>query len=198
VIITRDELAFITRQGYSEDDIFDARGMPTQQWKAEVRSKGKTLVLGAPCQAAGHRLRTRSGHCAQCDPSKIAYQNRYHKAGYVYIAGSLSNRLIKIGTAIDCEQRENNLRNQGYGGIRDWRMLFHIKVANAGEVEQKALAHLKLYKSVRPFEKDGTIVEAGEILECSFSKAINAIATVIGEAALSKPWMSLSHKSYEF
>lgn len=50
----------------------------------------------------------------QCDPKKLAFQARFRAEQYVYIAGSTSARLIKIGTCIDTNQRERDncaLRN---------------------------------------------------------------------------------------
>jgi hypothetical protein len=192
------ELAFLAQHGFTEADVLDVRGKSSQQWKAEIRVQKKAFALGTPCTASGHRLRTRAGHCAQCDPSKIAYQGRYHQPGYVYIAGSLRSRVVKIGTAVDCEQRERNLNAQQYGAITDWRMLFHIKVDNAGEIEQNALRLLRRFKSVRRFNKDGAFVDAGEILSCSFSNALKAVSDAIGSAPRSDAWMSLDNKRYEF
>jgi hypothetical protein len=110
-------------------------------------------------------LRTRSGHCAQCDTRTLAYQGRHHSPGYVYIAGSLSAKLLKIGTAIDIEQRKSNLRHQAYGGIHDWEMLFYAKVDNGGKVEGDALRLLRSFKITRTYEKDGSLQDASELLQ---------------------------------
>src|SRR5262249_37830046 len=129
---------------------------------------------------------------------KIAYQNRYHRRGFVYIAGSLQHRLIKIGTAVDCRQREENLRRQRYGGISDWTILFYVEVENAGKLEQAALQAMHHSRFVRRFDKDGFQVDAGEILDCSFTEAINAIGRLVTVRPVSGPWMSEDHPRYDF
>ncbi|MFT5427236.1 MAG: lysophospholipase L1-like esterase [Gammaproteobacteria bacterium] len=40
-------------------------------------------------------LRTRSGHCIQCHPSKIAYASRNSEAADLYIAGSYTSKVLK-------------------------------------------------------------------------------------------------------
>lgn len=89
-MLTREEMLFLQSQGMSPGDVFDTKGRPPKAVKDEAKSAGKRLLLGAPCQAKGHRLRTRAGHCVQCDPSKIAYQRRTEVPGDVYLAVSKS------------------------------------------------------------------------------------------------------------
>src|SRR5258708_6399168 len=135
---TLDELAFLNRHRIEPEDVHDGRYQSKSAWQREAKENGKILVLGSPCRARGHRLRTRAGHCVQCDPKKIAYEARYSSPGYVYIGGSLSRRLVKIGTAVDLDQRERNLRFQLYGGLADWVILFHVRANEAGKIEQNA------------------------------------------------------------
>lgn len=197
-MLTRDEVAFLKSQGLSAADVYDGRGKTSAAWKAGVRAAGLTVVLGSSCKSGGHRLRTRSGHCAQCDTSKLSYQKRHHSPGYVYIAGSKSARLLKIGTAIDIEQRTRNLCNQAYGGMRDWVMLFTAKVENGGQTEGEAIRRLKSFKVVRNYDKDGYQQEAAEMLQTSFTKAINAVAAAIGDEKPSELWRSSRSRDYEF
>lgn len=178
-MLTDSELHFLKGQKLLAADVYDGRGQSAAAWKAGVRVAGLTLVLGTPCEQGGHRLRTRSGHCAQCNTSRISYQNRYNSPGYVYIAGSQAARLIKIGTATDISQRERNLRHQAYGGVRDWEMLFSAKVANAGQIENETLRRLRGHKVGHVYEKDGSDQEAIEILEISITKALNVLSSVL-------------------
>jgi hypothetical protein len=196
--LTREELLFLRSQGYGPGDVFDARNLPSDYWKARARDEGKAIVLGAPCRRAGHRLRTRAGHCVQCDTSKLAYHKRYSSPGYIYIAGSRSGRVVKIGMAIDIEQRERNLRNQSYGGISDWEILFHVPVEEGGRLEQAALSLVSRYIRTRTFEKDGALVDASEILSCPFSTALDAVRKVVGEESMSRSWKWSRSGEYEF
>ena len=163
-MLTPEETTFLRTQGLADSDVYDGRYQSAARWKAGVRAEGQTLVLGAHCEKAGHRLRTRSGHCAQCNPANISYQNRYHSVGYVYIAGSLHRKLLKVGTASDIRQRLTNLKQQSYGGIQDWEMLFYAKVKFGGRVEQKALATLNRYSVSLNYNKDGRDQEATELI----------------------------------
>lgn len=197
-LLSKEELAFLKSQNLTADDVYDGRGQSASIWKARARALNRTIVFGAPCQKAGHRLRTRSGHCAQCDTSKISYQHRYHSPGYVYIAGSRAARLIKIGTAIDIEQRLRNLRYQEYGNIRDWVMLFTARVKNGGEVERNALHLLKHCQVIRTYDKDGSPQDAAELLRTGFSEAWSAMQTAIRASGASEQWRSSKCKEYEF
>ncbi len=197
-MLTVAELNFLKSQNLTAKDVYDGRNQSAAVWKAEVRAAGLTLVLGTPCKNGGHRLRTRSGHCVQCDTSKLSYQNRHNAPGYIYIAGSRSARLLKIGTAIDIDQRTHNLRHQAYGGIGDWEMLFTVKVENGGKTEGDALSRLTRFKVIQTYDKDGSLQDAVELLQTSFTKAINAIAAAIGESKVTRLWKSPLWKDYDF
>jgi T5orf172 domain len=197
-MFTADELTFLKSQGIAVDDVLDARGKPQWAWKSEARHYDKQFILGSPCAIAGHRLRTRAGHCIQCDPAKIAYQRRHSSYQYVYIAGSLSSRVVKIGTAVDCAQRERQLQKERYGGIADWLILFRTKVADAGKIELEAHGLLRVFRDIRRYDKVGQSVDAGEILRCSFDRALSVVADCIGDAKRDDLWMSPRHKDYDF
>ncbi|RWK79068.1 MAG: hypothetical protein EOR51_22565 [Mesorhizobium sp.] len=139
-MLTKDEIEFLRTQGLTAADVYDGRIQTSAGWKAGVRASGKTVVLGSPCTSKGHRLRTRSGHCAQCDTAKLGYQRRHNTAGYIYIAGSRSAKLIKVGTCVDIDQRVRNLKNQAYGNTSDWVMLFTAHVDAGGKTESDVLA----------------------------------------------------------
>lgn len=124
---TEDELRFLHWHGLDEDDVYDGRHQSKEDRHEGAKNAGKFLVLSSVrCRAAGHRIRTRAGHCFQCDPLKLVYQIRHSTSGYVYIAGTLAGRLIKIGTAKDIPQRERQLRAEGYAGFSDWVVLFSV------------------------------------------------------------------------
>lgn len=197
-MLTKDELEFLRTQGLSPADVYDGRGQSSAAWKAGVRSAGKTVVLGSPCSSKGHRLRTRSGHCAQCDTAKLSYQKRHNTEGYIYIAGSKAAKLLKVGTCVDIEQRRRNLRNQVYGGISDWEMLFTAKVDAGGKVEGDALAHLSKFKVVRMYEKDGKKQEAAEMLKTSFSVALSVVQETLKTTKATEIRKALKTSDYEF
>lgn len=196
---TQDELTFLERHHLRPEDVHDGRRQTKSAWQKEAKDLGKKLVYDTLCRAEGHRLKTRSGgHCVQCDPKKIAYQNRFSNPGYVYIAGSLSGRVVKIGTAGDVDQRQRKLRGEHYGGFADWVIVYHMKVSEGGRIEQNALAKLLNFKFVKPYIKDGAVQEAGEMLKCSFGTVLKALSNANGQGEISDVWRSPSFRDYEF
>jgi len=195
---TDEELAFLRRHRISPDDVHDGRYQSKPVWQDEARESGKTLVLGSRCRASGHRLRTRAGHCAQCDPKKISYQRRWRAESYVYIAGSLSAGLIKVGVAADTMHRESLLRHHRYGNVDDWELLAHVKVEEAGRVEYETLSRLDRQRVFRAYEKDGFSQVGGELLRCSFSAALSALLTSVSDEEGLTLWKWSRSTEYEF
>jgi len=198
-MLTQDEISFLRRYHLSPDDVFDGRAYSQAGAREMAKGAGKTLVLGSPCRAAGHRLRTRPGHCAQCDPKKIAYQQRFSTPGYVYIAGSMAGRVVKIGSCINVPQRESQIRAEAYGGQSDWDVIFHtIWLEDAGRIEHNARSSLYRYQISRPYVKDGARQRADELLKCSFSVALNALAAKVDDIAAAQHYRSQYCGRYEF
>jgi hypothetical protein len=193
-----DEVQFLRRHGFTADDVYDGRGESQETRRHAAKAAGKFFILGPPCRARGHRLRTRSHHCVQCDPKKIAFQRRYNSPGYVYIAGSQSGRVIKIGTASDITQRENQLRAESHAGLSDWEVLFFIKVSEAGRVEYDASHRVDGKRLLRPYYKDGMKQTAIEVLQCSFSAAWTAIAETVGDLDDYETWEWTRASEYDF
>jgi hypothetical protein len=200
VELTAAEIAFLEKYGLAAGNVYDGRGQSKAKREAAAKQGGFDLILAAGCTNGGHRLKTRSGHCAQCDTSQLARQTRYNAPGSVYIAGSLQTRLLKIGSTDDVEQRERTLQyERGYGSASDWKLLFHARVARKGEVEAAALRALNHCKVARPYVKNGSRQEAAELLDAPFSTALAAVVDVIGGPSGCKdPWMSPSVADYEW
>jgi hypothetical protein len=57
------------------------------------------------------------------------FRDRFYGPGYVYIAGSLSHRVLKIGTTVNIRQQERRLRRTAYGSIDDWVLLYYVWVS---------------------------------------------------------------------
>lgn len=196
--LTQSELMFLASQSLEPDDVYDARDLPQSYWMKDIEFENKTVALGSRCKKAGHRLRSRRGHCVQCDTRKLAFQARFGANQYVYIAGSRSGGFIKIGTCRDCEQRERQMRSEQYGGANDWQIVFTIKVRNAGSVEHSAHARLCKYGIARPYWKDGFKQNGIELLQCSFSQAVVVLLQAAANFQLGTPWQSSYSSDYEF
>lgn len=197
-MLTSAEIAFLESQGLTEADVYDGRHQSSVCWKKGVRAAGKVVVLGSPCKKEGHRLRTRAGHCVQCDTKKLAYQKRYHSNGYVYIAGSQQAKALKIGTAVNIDQRQRNLRGHEYAGITDWTIIFYASLPNAGEIEQLALRSLANYQCELSYQKDGRRQVAGEVVTARLGNVMEAVVSAIGDIYPKDVWRSPDWAEYDF
>jgi T5orf172 domain len=198
-VLTDTEKGFLTSQGLGADDVMDIRGIPQRLWFHQIEEEGKTVALGSRCKAAGHRLRSRRGHCVQCDTSKLGYQAPHAEERYVYIAGSRSARLIKIGNCRDTAQRERQVRSERYGGVGDWDFVYSVRVKRAGAVEDAARARLSRYRATGEYWKNNELQTGTELLRCSYSQAEAALIEASKGSALGTPWKAHSRVGmYEF
>lgn len=204
-LLSADEVNFLSQHGCSEEDVYDGRYQSKERRASAAKEAGKHLVLAGvigrgDCRLQGHRLRTRAGHCIQCKPINIAFQKREDTPGYVYIAGSLSGRVIKIGTTGDLNQRENQMRAEGYGGSKDWIIIFSLYVEKGGEFERAASSRVRGSRVYRTYFKDGIEQGAVELHRCSFSEALRAMTEHLSEEELKRVTVFRSNNAgrYEF
>jgi len=196
--LTTEELAFLRSQGLGPDDVFDARWMSQARWFREIKEAGKTVALGNPCRKAGHRLRSRKGHCVQCDTKILAFAGRYDLKQYLYVAGSLSARLIKIGVCKDLLQRIRQICAERHGDARDWEVIYAVEIDRAGEIEDRILSRLGRYAIDSHYWKNGFLQQSIELRRCSISHAMEAMTAEIDgkECYLAINWRDKS--AYEF
>jgi DNA-directed RNA polymerase alpha subunit len=127
------------------------------------------------------------------------FRDRHYGCGCVYIAGSLSGRVIKIGTAKSMGRYPQYLRSRKYGSLGDWEILYCCWVSEgAGRIEHDARARLQQYKIMRTYEKDGRRQKGREILKCSFHAAFEALAAAIENDEKHDEWQSSDCRYYEF
>ena len=176
------EINFLSKHGLTSDDVYDGRNETRANYRINAKKIGKNIILGRPCNAAGHRLKTRAGHCIQCDPAKLAYATRQQLNGYLYIAKSKSIRPIKVGFTSSINKRANSLNHGWYAGQSDWKIVFSQKLNNAGEIENAVKKKLGRYKATGHFyEKDGASQQATELFNVSIDEAISVIENCLPE-----------------
>ncbi|WP_142114563.1 hypothetical protein [Bosea sp. AK1] len=190
--LTRDELFFLTRQGLTDQHVLDGRRMSKEQIRLVAKDQGKSVVLGSACAKAGHRLRTRSGHCVQCDPAKLGYQKRHRAQSEVYIAISRSSGLVKVGNSTNCDVRISKINFDGVGGTKDWQLIFRLPVEEGGRLEIETQVLLSEYMVVTSYMKDGRPQDSRECFRCSPGRALEAIlrAAQSGGHVIGEPWRS--------
>ena len=181
--LNRDQLAFLRHHKIPADRVFNAKGMATAAYKAEMKLLEAWVAFGVtPCSEAGHTLRTRAGHCAQCKPARLSYLIRFNQSGYVYVAESKSGSKVKVGTSQFPVCRVDQLNSYWYGGQSDWVLRFKDKVPNAGRVEAEAHAKLAAYPAVGAYWKEGGLIKSREIFSCSYRVAVAAVRKAILES----------------
>jgi Bacterial RNA polymerase, alpha chain C terminal domain len=126
------------------------------------------------------------------------YRDRYYSSGYVYVAGSLSERVLKIGVTINIHQQQAYLRNRRYGGIGDWVLLYYVHVDSGGKVEHDARRLLERYRQITWYKKDSSQQRGREIVKCSFGRALKALLEVVPQEMRSKGWQSEHCDEFEF
>jgi hypothetical protein len=137
-----------------------------------------------PCKAAGHRLRTRKGHCVQCNSACLEFLRRYDLDGTVYIAYAASKRLVKIGCADCWQSRQSSLNADGYAGAHDWQMKRIVTCPEAARVELSVHRRLRAFRrQVRYFRfSTSSYVWAQEVFRCSIQAATAALQDAISDS----------------
>lgn len=194
-MLTNAELKFLASQGLSEDDVFDARGHTTQRARELAKESGKTLLVGSPCRKAGHRLRTRSNHCAQCDSKQIAYQSRTALSSDVYVAVSPSLGWVKIGSSANITQRRYKLNFDAYGGANDWKLIFFVRTDEGGRLELAVHSALAQFAVSSEYVKDGKRQVSRECFQCSDLRAVNTLleCAKAGGHRIASDWRDRGH-----
>ena len=173
--LSNEQEQFLIKHGKGENLLFNANGMSRDTYRARMKKEGKKVAYNVtPCHS-GHTLRTRHGHCIQCDKARIAFVTR--NAGTLYLAGSRSGKLFKVGFTKSKKIREESLnkKNEGYAGLNDWEILLYFESIMAGEVEQKVHALLLEFKTLKSYYHEGKMQEAKELFDCPYLKLKEAI-----------------------
>jgi hypothetical protein len=171
--LTKEQKSFLFTQKIPFSEVFDATGFSKAEYQDRMREQNKLFAFGVtPCKKFGHALRSRAGHCIECDTSRIAYQRRHHIKGIVYIAGTHSKGLLKIGCTNDIGDRLQDLNMGGYGKAQDWEILLSAHgVQDAGLIESKAHFNLRDYNVFGTYIKQGKENECYELFKCSYKMA---------------------------
>ena len=178
--LSKLQLTFLERHGISKNEVFDASGLTRDEYQYQMKQGGFLVATGVTrCIKQNHALRNRSGHCVMCKPEVLAFQKRHTTQGDLYVLYSPKKRLIKVGVANSSAERLNTANIQSYGGIKDWKLMFSIRVENSGQAENLIHKKLEAYRRRRDFIKDGSTVSAQEIFSCSAKYAIDTINSMI-------------------
>lgn len=183
--LNSEQLQFLETHKINPGLLYDASGQSTSDWRDTMEKIGKKFAFGAsPCGAGGHTLRSRHGHCIQCDPSRISYALRFSKPGQVYILGSRSTKLIKIGVTTDLQSRVNNVISMRYGSASDWQPLaITEKLSGAGKIEAAAHSLLEMHRVVGESNRAGELRTTYELYLCDYISARAALESAAPKGA---------------
>ena len=168
-----EELSFLNSQGIPASAVFDARGVSKSDYRWVAKDNGCNFVYQNECRN-GHRLKTRSGHCIQCDTRRIAFQSRHNLPSTLYLAYSEQKGLCKIGQTTDLVARIRKLRTEYYGGAGDWELLVDRFSSEAGVDEFELHAMLAPFRVTGSYYKDHHEQTFREVFRCQ-KDAVEAI-----------------------
>ena len=189
--LSKVEIEFLQLHKVRPEQIFNALGYSKADYRIQMKKNGQIVAFNTtPCNAMGHRLRTRSGHCVMCNSAPLGFQKRNDLSGYVYVAGSKLGKMLKIGFSNNYENREYLLNNQKYGGFNDWIILLVLHGVNGGNLELDLHSKLRKYSTSREYFHDHHYQEGNELFQCSMSKVIEATK------AIELPFVIVVEKDY--
>ena len=169
--LSEEQIHFLKNQNIPLHLVFNAFGMSKSEYRVIMKELNKLVAFNVtPCKKSGHTLRTRSGHCCQCNTATLAYQKRNDSAGIVYVAGSKSGSIMKIGFSKAMEVRSKSLIRTKYAGQSDWEILYAIKSKNAGTIDTKVYSLMNKYSLEFEYNHDGEWHDSHKTYHCSYSK----------------------------
>lgn len=178
--LTDEQIEFLGYHGIPLDRVFDASGMRTKDYKDVMRQRESWVAYGVtPCKEAGHTLRSRAGHCIQCDPAKITYIKKHVQGGLIYVAWSESKGLVKVGVTNSTQKRVGLLKSEMYGSASDWKLVRAWESDRAGKVEAEAHRQLQPYASDACYLKNDMLTECAELFKCSSQHAVEIISQIL-------------------
>lgn len=170
--LSKEQLEFLNKHNVPLEKVYDANGYSKSYYQDIMKRQGKIVAFNvSACKANGHTLRTRSGHCAQCNTIHLEFQKRHDYSGIIYIAGSKDGSILKVGYSKALEIRSKSLIRTKYAGFKDWEIIFGLFSPTAGQIESQIKFKLKKYSRAFNYEHDGKLQDADEIYSCSFAKA---------------------------
>ena len=174
--LTDEQNQFLSKHKIPVSTLFDATGMSRQHYRSAMKDLGKLIAMGVtPCANGGHTLRTRAGHCLQCNTARFAFQKRFEDTADVYIAGSRKGGFLKIGVAGSATERMNSLKHLAYAGQIDWELITVFRSTKAGQIEFLAQKDVSEFAFPTIYLRDGIEVSCLETFKCSSSRALEAI-----------------------
>ena len=174
--LTPEQRAFLAASGIPLSLVFDASGMGPSRYKKVMEENSTLFAIGVSrCKRWHESIRTRYGHCIQCNPVAIAIVMREDSPANVYIAGSRHAALLKVGLSTDLKFRVRNLNIEGWADRFDWQLLAFAHCNQAGRVERNAQGLLGKWGASCHYKQGGRKHHSYEVFRCNFADARDAV-----------------------
>ncbi len=178
--LSLDQISFLDAQRIPLSRVFNASGKSRREYQIDMNEFDMVVAYGVTaCKKGGHTLRTRAGHCAQCDTAALAFLMRFEDRAEIYVANSASQKLTKIGVAKNHLERLRTLNSHGYGGACDWKIHFFTESKRAGFVEYTAHHSLGQYRVDSTYVRTGKTIACQELFSCRVDLAIDAVRSAL-------------------
>jgi hypothetical protein len=178
-MLTNEQMMFLKRQKIELFQMFNAQGLTKVEYHAEMKREDKLFAYGVKECGSGHSLRTRAGHCIECNTANIAFMVRHNKRATVYVAASRSIGIIKIGSSTQLPVREEQIRKYAYAGATDWIIVSSVLCDNAGKVEKETQKKLKAFQWEATYVWEGRETDCYEVFKCGYPEAHKALIEVL-------------------
>jgi hypothetical protein len=197
--ITEEQLFFLKENNIPLSKVFDATNQKRETYRKSMKALEKLIAINAtPCAKYGHTIRTRNGHCCQCNTANIAYIKRHYANGYVYIVGSQEKKVLKVGSTNNIENRVNTLNFENYASINDWKLILYYKCNDMGLIEAEAHNKLQKFQVEKTYIKNGRAQTAYEIFDCNYDVCKIALVNATKDNIIEKYEDELLSKKYYF
>lgn len=173
--LTTEQVEFLVSQNVPISRTFNAEGLAKKDYSLIMAEEDLLIAFNVtPCKAMQHTLRTRHGHCAQCNTQALAFISRYTDGGQVYLLHSKNKNLCKIGTCQNINERLRTLNSHGYGNAKDWELVKLMSVDAAARVELNIGDRLNQYRNEVIYQRTGKLIKCQELYNCNLDVAIMA------------------------
>lgn len=177
--LSEEQIRFLLSQNIPISHTFDASGYSKKDY-SEIMKQEDLLVAynTTPCKSFSHTLRSRHGHCIQCNTQALAFIRRYSENGIVYLLHSNAINKCKVGTCKNINERLRTLNSQRYGNANDWRLIEEFETENAARIEYNISKAIEKYRFETQYLRTGATIKCQEIYDCT----IEIIKEVIKKA----------------
>lgn len=175
--LTQEQTDFLKSHHIPMDKTFDASGLSSKAYKAKMKENGTLVAYGTPPCPKGHTLRNKQANCLQCNPHAVASIKRQATAGQLYIATAISENLLKISTAENASNIEQQLNQSQHAEISDWQIIYVADIASMGEIENQLQNHLADQQIKRKLTANSKAVKASEIYDIDIHEVLDLFKT---------------------